>query len=70
MTDDPLLELAFAGAEKLTAGEISWDEFTSGMAWLTLKAQGVESPTVGQVGERIQEMNTAAAFIGAIPKPE
>lgn len=69
MTEDPLLKLAFAGAEKFSAGEISFDEFTRGMAWLTLRVQGVEFPTVEQVDQRVAEMNTAASFIGHIPQP-
>lgn len=64
------LELVLEGARKYEAGEITFEEFSQGVAYLTLVEQGVERPTVEQVVQRIAELNTASSFIGSIPAPE
>lgn len=70
MNEQEILNAGMSGAQQYIDGDCTWDEFTSGMAYLTLRAQGVELPTIAQVEQRVAEMNTASAFIGSIPKPE
>ena len=64
------LDLVLHGAKLALAGAISLEEYTQGIAYLTLVEQGVERPTVEQVQQRVAELNTSNSFISAIPKPE
>lgn len=64
------LDLVLHGVRLAQAGEISLQEFTEGVAYLSLIEQGVELPTVEQVEQRVAELNTSDSFISAIPRPE
>lgn len=64
------LDLVLEGARKYERGEITFQEFSEGVAFLTLVEQGVERPTVEQVKQRVSELDVASSFISAIPKPE
>jgi hypothetical protein len=58
-----------AAAQRI-AGTMSDSEWTAIMARETLRHQGVENPTDGQIADRISELNTAASFVGGIPVGE
>lgn len=64
------LDAALAGAKMVESGEITLEEFSEGIAYMTLVEQGVTNPTVEQVRDRMSELATSASFISAIPAPE
>ncbi len=63
LTKESILEISLGAAIAYANGEIDSIHYWRTLAVCTLRAEGIQRPTIEQIENRISELNTAMSFI-------